>query len=347
MIFPKTQLPVLQQKVFNSKNEAVNSPVGMVELKKNINSGIISNVLFDASLVKYDENYDNEQSNSKMFLSHLSDVYNILKPFITGKKIIEVGCGKGHFLNLIREKGHDVYGCDPTYEGSNKRIIKKFFSKDIELKGDVIILRHVLEHIKNPIEFLIEIAEANDNKGLVFIEVPDFTWIIENQVYFDIFYEHVNYFQPDNFLQIFKNIHKQGVFFNEQYQYVVADLSSINIPPYNVKNEITKQISINSLNTLVETLKSYEDSKIYIWGAGSKGVISAIYLEKLGVQITNMIDINPMKQGKYIALTGLKVISVDAFNKQNCNATILIANPNYTDEIKNMIVNKKCNYINL
>lgn len=347
MLFPKTQLPVLQNRVFNSKIEAINSPKGWIDLQEDIHTGIIKNVMFDPNLLKYDENYDNEQSHSELFLSHLSDVYNILHPFIDGKKIIEVGCGKGHFLKIISDKGHEIYGCDPTYEGSDQKIIKEFYSKDLGLKGDIIILRHVLEHIKDPIDFLVEIAEANDNQGLVFIEVPNYNWIIDNQVYFDIFYEHVNYFQPHNFLQIFKNIIKSGIFFNGQYQYVLADLNSIALPPYIIKKNPVKKLALTSLYKVSDSVSRYKESKIFIWGAGSKGVISAIYLTSLGIQITSIIDINPMKQGKYVAITGLEVISVDSFNKLDCNATILIANPNYADEIKGMVVNSKCNYINL
>ena len=347
MIFPETQLPVLQNRVFASQYLAIESPTGSVKLKEDPHTGIISNVLYDPSILNYDENYDNEQSNSRIFQSHLSNVYGILKTFIQGKKVIEVGCGKGQFLNLISNKGHEIYGCDPTYVGSDYRIIKEFFSKELGLQGDLIILRHVLEHIQDPVVFLLQIAAANNNQGLIYIEVPDFNWILENDVYFDVFYEHVNYFRPDDFKRIFANILKSGTFFDGQYQYVIADLSSIVLPPYSVGTGLTKQLTLNTVLKTVELLKEDSGSDIYIWGAASKGVISGIYLTNLGIQLTGIIDINKRKQGKYVAITGLRVISPDEFNQLDSKATILIANPNYTNEIKEMVTNKEHRYINL
>ena len=347
MIFPATKLPVLQNKVFNTREAAKSSLTGWVELSQNDQTGIVINSLFDPDLLSYDENYDNEQSNSNYFLKHLNDVYSILEPFIFSKNVIEVGCGKGTFLKMLKSKGIDIMGCDPTYEGDDPSIVKKFFSKNLELKGDVIILRHVLEHIKNPIDFLLEISEANGNRGIVYIEVPDFNWIIQNQVYFDIFYEHVNYFRQIDFIKIFNKILTSGTFFNDQYQYVLADLSSINLPPYENIEKISVSVTNSTLNFVVEKIRSCSNSLIYVWGAGSKGVISSIYLLEMGIEISGIIDINPMKQNKYVAITGLRVFSPDEFNSDNRSAIILVANSNYFDEIFNMIEIPNCEFINL
>ena len=347
MIFPKTELPVLQNRVFDSREDALNSSKGWIELQEDSLTGIVSNVLFDPSLLTYDENYDNEQSNSDTFKSHLENVYYILEPFIKNKKIIEVGCGKGQFLNFIGGKGYDVYGCDPTYEGNDERIRKEFFSKDLNLKGDVIILRHVLEHIKNPVEFLLQIAEANDHKGLIYIEVPDFNWIVDNDVYFDVFYEHVNYFRQNDFKKIFKNTVTSGIFFSGQYQYVVADLASVQSPPYKIEASFTKTLSFGCLQKTVEQLRDYEGVPIYVWGAASKGVIASIYLIYAGIRLTSIIDINERKQNKFIAITALQVISPNDFNKLDIGAIILVANPNYRAEIVKMVNNQECRFISL
>jgi len=35
------------------------------------------------------------------------------------ERIVEVGCGKGYFWEMLLVKGFDVTGSDPTYEGEN------------------------------------------------------------------------------------------------------------------------------------------------------------------------------------------------------------------------------------
>jgi len=331
---PKIKVPVLQNRVFDNRESALHSDFGFIELRRNKETGIYENILFDSNKLIYDSNYDNEQSNSIFFQNHLSEVLKLLKPFLADKKVVEVGCGKGYFLELLLSQNVDAFGCDPTYVGTNPRVTKEFFSEELGLRGDIIILRHVLEHIQNPIEFLKKISIANRNNGLVYIEVPDFNWIIDNQTFFDIFYEHVNYFRPQDFKNIFTNILQQGRLFGGQYQYVIADLASIQLPPYKIEAiENVDQIGFSSLHEMVEILSSTE-KPIYIWGAASKGIIMAMHLNNAGIEIRNLIDINPNKQRKFTALTGIQIISPEEFCKVRTGCTLIIVNPNYEKEIK-------------
>jgi 2-polyprenyl-3-methyl-5-hydroxy-6-metoxy-1,4-benzoquinol methylase len=334
MIFPKIKVPVLQNIVFLTEEDAINSEFGYIQIEQNQENGIFENILFDDDKLIYDHNYDNEQSNSLIFQNHLQNVIEVIQPYLIGKKVIEVGCGKGHFFKKLSELNIDIYGCDPTYEGDDARIYKKFFSKELNLNGDLIILRHVLEHIKNPIEFISYISNCNQNKGLIYIEVPDFNWIVKNQTYFDLFYEHVNYFRPCDFQIMFNKIIKHGNFFNGQYQYIIADLANFIKPSKFIKSKETINISLDKLVKLVNELINYRDKNIYIWGAASKGVIANLHLSNNNIKVSALIDINPNKQNRYSALTGTKIISPKEFKLIGQNAILLIANPNYEKEIK-------------
>ena len=339
MIFPKIKVPVLQNRVFLKKEDAINSEYGYIQIEKNQENGIYENILFDDDKLIYDHNYDNEQSNSLIFQNHLKNVIEVIKPYIIGKKVVEVGCGKGHFFKKLLELNIDVYGCDPTYEGDDSRIYKQFFSKELNLNGDLIILRHVLEHVKNPIEFISYISNCNQNKGLIYIEVPDFNWIIKNQTYFDLFYEHVNYFRPTDFKNMFNKIIKQGTFFNDQYQYIIADLANFTKPKKLLKSKESIIISLDKLDNLVNELINYKDKNIFIWGAASKGVIANLHLSNKNIKVTALIDINPNKQNKFSALTGTKIISPKEFKLIGKNSILLIANLNYEKEIKEELNN--------
>jgi hypothetical protein len=348
MIFPKIKVPVLQNRVFDLKEDAMNSEFGFIQIEQNEKNGIFENVLFEENKLIYDKNYDNEQSNSLIFQNHLENVIQVIKPYIKKGKVIEIGCGKGHFFKKLLNLKINVYGCDPTYEGDNPRIYKEFFSKELNLKGDLIILRHVLEHIKNPIEFLKYISDCNNNKGLIYIEVPDLNWIITNQVYFDLFYEHVNYFRPIDFQIIFKKIIKQGNFFNDQYQYIIADLEEFATSNKFIKANKSTKISLEKLKKLVKKLQNYKDKNIFIWGAASKGVIANLHLRNNKIEVSALIDINPNKQNKFSALIGTKIISPKQFKLIGENSILLIANPNYEKEIKEELKDiREIFYINL
>jgi 2-polyprenyl-3-methyl-5-hydroxy-6-metoxy-1,4-benzoquinol methylase len=335
VLYPKIKVPVLQNRVFDSEQAAIGSDFGYLQIEQNPETGIVENRLFDANKIVYDQNYDNEQSYSRVFEEHLEHVCDILAPYIRGdKKVIEVGCGKGHFFRKLASRNIDIIGCDPTYEGDDPRIIKELFSEELGLKGDVIVLRHVLEHIQDPVSFIKSIAAANGNKGIIYIEVPDLNWIVKNQVFFDFFYEHVNYFRPADFKRIFNKTYELNTFFNGQYQYVIADLGSINNPPYTFeKNEDEIKVSFDNLDKIGNLIRQ-SDRPVYIWGAASKGVISSMHLLLRGIRITALVDINPKKQNRYAAMTGIKIISPETFRQQGNKAILLIANPNYEAEIR-------------
>ena len=85
MIFPKIKVPVLQNRVFLTKEDAVNSEYGYIQIEENQENGIYENILFDDDKLIYDHNYDNEQSNSLIFQTHLQNVIEVIKPYLIGK----------------------------------------------------------------------------------------------------------------------------------------------------------------------------------------------------------------------------------------------------------------------
>lgn len=135
----------------------------------------------------------------------------------------------------LAELGYTVHGYDPAYEGTDPRIVKEYYSRDTVAqqsfgKADLIILRHVLEHISHPLPFLLSIAEANDYQGLLYIEVPDFRWIVAKNAFYDVFFEHCNYFTLPALRCLFSDVLDAGTFFGDQYCYVIARLDSLRPP---------------------------------------------------------------------------------------------------------------------
>lgn len=337
-------LPVLQNKVFSSAEEAKNSTVGDVVLCQNPKTGIVENTAFNPELLVYDQSYQNEQGVSACFQQHLEQVKDIVIQQLGHGSLIEVGCGKGHFLKMLRENGITVKGVDAAYEGNDPDIIKSVFRPGIGFQGEAIVLRHVLEHIQDPVSFLQSLAEDNHG-GLIYIEVPCFDWIMQNNAWIDIFYEHVNYFRLEDFDRIFSTVKSSGHLFGGQYMYVVADLDSLSQPDNmpNFKPVAFPEKFLNSLTTVTDYLKN-KKSKIAVWGAASKGVIFTLFAARHDVMIDYIVDINPAKQNKYIPVSGLPVSAPEVIMADPEVQEIIIMNSNYSNEIKELM-GKNYNYL--
>jgi SAM-dependent methyltransferase len=339
-IYRAEQFPVFQNRMFHSEEEAKSCVKGDILLVQSLETGLIFNQAFKPGLMQYDADYQNEQAVSSVFRQHLENVSGIIQKHFDGCSLIEVGCGKGHFLEHLAGMGFNITGLDPTYEGANPLVIKEYFTPEVGIQSDGIILRHVLEHVENPIEFISKLRDSNGGGGKIYIEVPCFDWICNHHAWFDIFYEHVNYFRLDDFARMFGVVYESGHTFGGQYLYVVADLSTIKLPTFNEIDQIKlPEKFFDMVDRYASQLKSGKVSAI--WGGASKGVIFALFMQRAGVKIDVIIDINPAKQDKYLAATGLRVHSPEmAMKELPLGADIFVMNSNYLSEIVDLTENK-------
>jgi hypothetical protein len=338
-------MPLFQNRMYHSAEAARACETGDVVLVQDIETGLVRNAAFEPDRLVYDADYQNEQANSHAFRQHLESVADLIRRHLGGKRLIEVGCGKGGFLDQLADLGFDITGMDPAYEGDNPAIRKEYFSADSAVTGDGIILRHVLEHIANPIEFLKLIRDANGGKGWIYIEVPCLDWIISHHSWFDVFYEHVNYFRLSDFHRIFGNVIEATHSFNGQYLSVLADLSSLREPVLDEPLLEFPASFTRGIRQQADFLKANQGRPTAIWGGASKGVIYAIHMMREGIPIEMVIDMNPAKQGKFIAVSGLCVVSPeDAMARLPNGADIIVMNPNYLEEIR-VVTGGRYNYL--
>jgi Methyltransferase domain len=345
-IYRAEQLPVFQNRMFDSAQAARDCTKGDVVLVQSLETGLVFNQAFRPELMVYDHDYQNEQGHSSAFQRHLGDVQAIVDRHLAGRSLIEVGCGKGLFLERLAAAGYGITGLDPTYEGSNPRVIKEYFTPGTGLHAEGLLLRHVLEHVSDPYAFLAGLRESNGGAGLIYIEVPCLDWIAEHGAWFDIFYEHVNYFRLADFARLFSNVLESGRVFSGQYLYVVADLASLRPPRMAPGDEFELpggfMGAIDASRARLQAQRAAgQGVRAAVWGGASKGVIFSLLMNRAGAGIDTVIDINPAKQGRYLAATGIRVSAPgEVVPHLPSGADIFVMNSNYLGEIQDMTAHK-------
>ncbi|GAB5511092.1 MAG: class I SAM-dependent methyltransferase [Hyphomicrobiales bacterium] len=330
-LYNQHDLPIFQNRMYESEQAGRTCPKGQMRLVEDLHSGLIRNAAFDIALMDYDAAKQNEQGNSPRFAAHMADVANLVLQTIGQDGLIEVGCGKGLFLDYLWERGAKATGFDPTYEGDSPLVQKVYFSRELNIKGRGLILRHVLEHVEDPVGFLFELAAANGNQGLIYIEVPCFDWILQNKAWFDIFYEHVNYFRLDDFKRIFGRLMHADRAFGGQYLRIIGNLSTLRRPAFDMAHGV--EFPADFLHSITQVTEGPPPAAV--WGGASKGVIFSLYLQRAGCPVERIIDINPAKQGHNLPGTGLRVLSPEEGLAGLPEGSISqVMNPNYLDEIR-------------
>lgn len=345
--FPSMLVPVFLNAPLAKVED--DKPLVKFRLRENCKLKLVENDLFDAAVIKYDENYQNSVVLSATFRTYLQSVVRIIsRRYGTATKIVEVGCGKGDFVAQLEASGFlDVTGYDETYEGTNPRIERRYLTAQDRIDAELVILRHTLEHVAEPHEFLRMLQRANAGRGAIFIEVPDFDWILRNNAFFDMAYEHVNYFTPQALENLFDGeVLEKGKLFDEQYMYLIANLRDLSTD-YGTeygKKDNWRYVAFEELfPKLIETVRAIEakiaDKRyVFIWGGAGKAGTFCHHLKTLSPTIMRKlkfaVDINPKKVGKYLPSSLVRIASTDEFFAvAGTEDLLLIANPIYRDEI--------------
>ena len=99
------------------------------------------------------------------------------------RTVLDVGCGAGILVDALREAGYQADGADSApaaieYARRHKR--GRFFQADgrrlafrADVSYDLIAAAHVLEHIRDPLEFLDSLREYLRPGGYLYIETPN------------------------------------------------------------------------------------------------------------------------------------------------------------------------------
>lgn len=354
--FVKRQnVPVHQNLICHDKKSAVELKRGNLSMTACDKCGFVFNKDFDNSLLSYGENYDNTQTCSNVFKQYISEQisYLINNKNVNNCNIIEVGCGKGYFLKKIIEegKGNIGIGFDPSYIGELEypdgrlRFERRFYDKSCaDIKADVVICRHVIEHIQDPISLLRSIHDALSQSpdARVYFETPCVDWILKNNVIWDIFYEHCSLFTKSSLTSAFQiagfDVIDVRHVFGAQYLWLEAKpLKTEQKIIFNTENIIKNAREYGKNEDAlkkdwyqkIEQLK--ENGSIAVWGAGAKGVTFLNLVDPNNKNIDCVIDLNPCKQGKFIPGTGHEIIAPEQIKTKKIKSIILM-NPNYKKE---------------
>lgn len=139
---------------------------------------------------------------SDEYISHGSDsrgfqelVYTLVRSYMLGRKrnmvgkmfgkktgkLLDMGCGAGHFLNKMNLVGWNVSGVDPSNKA--RQVVKSQFNIDVASpedwlstneKYDVITCWHSLEHVYEPWEYLEKFRVDLNPGGVLMVALPNY-----------------------------------------------------------------------------------------------------------------------------------------------------------------------------
>ena len=218
-------------------------------------------------------------------------------------------------------------------------------------------MMQVLEHIPEPVNFLQKLVRTNSNSNATFvIEVPNYDWIKTNEAWWDLSYEHCNYFTEESFKEIFGQSCEVMKTFGDSYLFVIANSNkfrggfSDKPAPHSTEKHLVplsksfgffKETAEVDIDETRGSSKYTSNKRYWIWGCGGKSVMFLCHNKQMNPNFNDpigCIDVSLTKQEKFMPFSGYKIMSPEYIYENIKNDDlILVCNSLYVDEVKSKL----------
>lgn len=351
-------LPVHCNAYAQSLDAARSAPRASIELVQCRNCAHVFNLTFDESILTYDARYETSLHHSAVFVAWADDLIARLESRFDKRRIdvVEIGCGRGEFLAMLAARGHRCRGFDRSYDSRHApserlRIEGRDYDPSVDgaHSADLVVSRHVLEHLAAPLHLVRSMRAALNSDALGYLEVPNGNWTIRDGGIWDLIYEHASYFVPTSLAALLRRADLSPLAIEEEFgrQFLASvivpasragvvdshpDRDAVDVAcAHGARFARAYRAEIARWSGILDA-EIAQGRRIGLWGIGSKAV-SFLNLLPLGAHIAFAIDQNPAKSGCHVPGTGHRITEPTALRGVSLD-TMLVANPRYLDEVR-------------
>ena len=262
---------------------------------------------------------------------------------LAGKKVIEIGCGRGEFLSVLRDAGAAASGLEhaeasvAACRAAGLDVAQGFVEgPDHVIAGgpfDGFAILNFLEHHPDPNATLRGIHRNLSADAVGLVEVPNFDMMLRERQFAEFMSDHLLYFTTGTLTTTLNLNGFEVLDCSEQFHgYILSatvrkraplDLSAFHNQQARLRDEIHAYIN------------RFGPRRVAIWGAGHQA-LAIMSLLDLGGSIRYVVDSAPFKQGKFTPATHLPIVAPSALETDPVDAVVVIA-AGYSDEVARII----------
>lgn len=279
------------------------------------------------------------------------------KPFIekhklAGKPALEIGAGRGDFLHVLNQLGLIAHGLENSPENCEfcKTADAKVFNDYLlnwhtAERYSLIVCNNYLEHQPDTRAFIIAMRELLTDDGILYISVPNLSYLLEKSCFYEFVADHLVYFSKSALSIALNSLDFEVI---EEYE-------------KNNGNDLVIVVKKRIPLRLTENIKSYQEivgsvkelvarewaagKQIVIWGAGHRS-LALMALAGLS-EISAVVDSAPFKQGLFTPVLGKPILSPAQFVEIDCDLLIVMLPGDYARQVVKFLEDKniKCGVI--
>jgi SAM-dependent methyltransferase len=288
---------------------------------------------------------------------HVPSVLDLLEGLpglLKDSAVLEVGSNDGSFLAGLRSRGYSrLLGIEPADDAraaAAERGVETaagYFGPDAARAiadsfgpCDLLIARHVLEHVTELAAFAEAARIVLRRGGYALVEVPDFGFSQRARDYSAIWEEHVNHFTPATLRRLLGRIgidvqRLETVTFSGQALVAIGrrtdDGGSDVAPDEAAELRAQAEAYRDDWPRFRAAIDGYladrrrEGRRIALYGAGCRASTLVNYCD-LGRHLELVVDDQPEKQGKFMPGSGLPIVGGEALSDDGIDLCLLAVN---------------------
>lgn len=302
-------------------------------------------------------------SRDSRFLSFFDEFFSLCvekKP----KTVFEVGCYDGYVLYHLQERGFHVTGCDPS-DGADigiqygVNVLKQFFHAasflEKKLTYDVIISRHFIEHVSDPIKWMGDLASLMNPEGLLMLETPNVSFYLQKGLLEIFSLQHLQGFSASSLAYALREAGLRPLKLDETPDNLIV--AAVKDSPEKDVREDTWDAMVDDFDRKFQTNRKtigdivtfyvQDNKKICLWGAGGFGFAAIMFYGIPAEAILFIIDSDPEKWGMEYLNYNLPIISPEEARQQEPH--LIIITSMYSSDIDRQInaMNFQCSVLTL
>ncbi len=257
------------------------------------------------------------------------------------ESILDIGCGPGILLKKAMKYFEKGIGVEPSgvqtkygTEQLNIKIMNAFFDASIDIPDnsiDAFICTQVFEHLENVREVSSAAFQKLKENGIGFIEVPNGQKVINEDRYYDIFPEHVNYYTVLSLTTLLVKAGFEIIKIGEEFD---GNFIAAYVRKGKTYKGFVKKIDYHK-ECMKRITEQYHD--IAVWGAGTKARSFILLMKENPPKY--IFDSNPLIQGGFLCNSNVKIEKPDKEKVNECEAVIIFA-ISYKTEIEGTLRNE-------
>jgi len=274
-----------------------------------------------------------------------------------GKRVLEIGCGNGEYLELMKDAGTDAYGiefspdavrhCQDQGLQVDRQYIERPDEKVFSEPFDAFFILNFFEHLPDPNTTLKTIWNNLEEGAVGLIEVPNFNMMLDNDLFSEFIGDHLFYFTKETLISTlsrngFDIVECNSIWHDYIISVTVRKRSSLDLSRfYEQKNKIT--------SALHEYIDRYPDHTVAIYGAGHQS-LAVMALSDLGGKIKYVVDDATFKQGRYTPASNIPIVASNVLFEDlsvgGIQAIIVMA-ASYSDEVATKLIKSQANALDI